>query len=353
MTLNEKYKAVRLISPQSLTANTVGTDIDCEVYNDDAMVVLTLGALSGSDLTVDVSIIGERNRGTNHAEAIKATAEFTVVNKNLMSVAAIAATGTITIVDFSELSGKTVTVDGQVLTEGAEFTAAVSNDSTATSLASAINGLENVNASAAANIITIVAAAAGTAGNALTVATNGASTGIVLSGATLAGGAAAVHASITINDKTYVEGSDFNVDSTNALTATAIKTAINADKPTGVDTVVSSGANLFFVAITAGTAANAYVTTSDNAGITTPEATFTGGAAEVVGVTATTLGTFTQATVTDTNTIAAIQCNIFDYESIRAEIVIGGYDTPTAEVSVVALLQSPIGSSTLNSSTLS
>ncbi len=98
-----------------------------------------------------------------------------------------ASTGTYTVVDFTLLAGDTVTVDGNVLTEGVEWTAATSNDATATSLASAIDVLGTVNAAAVTNVVTVTAAATGTAGDSIATLTSD-GTNLTVSGATLSGG---------------------------------------------------------------------------------------------------------------------------------------------------------------------
>jgi len=113
-------------------------------------------------------------------------------NDSVPLVAAIAAEGTYTVVDYTGLTGDTVTVNGTVLTEGVEWTAATSNNATATSLAAAINALAAVNATALGAVVTVVAATPGTAGNAITLVTGGGAD-LTRSGATLAGGEAAVN----------------------------------------------------------------------------------------------------------------------------------------------------------------
>jgi len=127
--------------------------------------------------------------GTSKAMRIK------LLNPNLILKNAIAATGTATIVDYSALSGATVTVGSTVLTEGVEWTAATSNEATATSLAAAIHALANVNAAAVGAVVTVTAATAGIAGNSIGLATNGGSDLTLggLSGGNLSGGADAVH----------------------------------------------------------------------------------------------------------------------------------------------------------------
>src|SRR6185436_4279978 len=104
------------------------------------------------------------------------------------SLTDIAATGEVTVFDYTMLTGAILTVDGIPLTEGIDWTAAVSNDVTADSLASAINALSSVNAAnPPSNLITIVAAVAGSGGNSITLVTSDA-TNLPVSGPTLTGG---------------------------------------------------------------------------------------------------------------------------------------------------------------------
>lgn len=78
--------------------------------------------------------------------ALRMPPNITANEANLLGTPA---TGTITVVDYTALVGKTVTVAGQVLTEGVEWEAAVSNHATALSIAAAINALVEVSASVA------------------------------------------------------------------------------------------------------------------------------------------------------------------------------------------------------------
>lgn len=114
-----------------------------------------------------------------------------MINDSYELDAANAATATATIVDYTSLAGKTVTVNGTVLTEGVNWTAATNNNTTATSLAAAIAALANVGAAAVGAVVTITADTAGTAGNSYTLATNGAAA-LTISGATFTGGEAAL-----------------------------------------------------------------------------------------------------------------------------------------------------------------
>lgn len=100
------------------------------------------------------------------------------------------ASGTIEILDYSLLSGKTFTVAGTTLTEGADFNATTDNDTTAAALATAIDGIATISASANGAVITVIADAPGTGGNSKGLATNADPEAATVSGATLTGGVA-------------------------------------------------------------------------------------------------------------------------------------------------------------------
>lgn len=116
-----------------------------------------------------------------------------VMNINIESTA-VAATGTATVVDYTQLSGDTFTVDttaiggaSNVLTEGVDWTAATDNDTTAASLASAIDAISGVSAAAVGAVVTITADDAGLAGNDIDIA-SGDAVNLTVSGSSLAGG---------------------------------------------------------------------------------------------------------------------------------------------------------------------
>lgn len=119
-------------------------------------------------------------------------------NPTLELEAAIAATQTIEILDYTGLTGGNVVVGGTTLTEGVAWASATSNNQTASNLAAAINNLASVNAQAVGAVVTITAATPGAAGNAITVTSNGGAD-IDVNGATLAGGVDAVRPSLTFD----------------------------------------------------------------------------------------------------------------------------------------------------------
>lgn len=123
---------------------------------------------------------------TAQFQAITGSGPWTVELQT--AATAVAATGTYTVVDYTLLTGATATVAGTVLTEGVDWTASVSNASTATSLASAIDALATVGAAAVGAVITVTATTAGVAGNSIGTLTSDA-VNLTVGAATLTGGA--------------------------------------------------------------------------------------------------------------------------------------------------------------------
>lgn len=101
------------------------------------------------------------------------------------------ATGTITVDDYASLSGAVVTVNGVDLTEGAEWTAAVDDETTAASIAAAITTATATTlctaAAVATDVVTLTSNAKSTAANSITLATSDA-VRLLKSAATLLGG---------------------------------------------------------------------------------------------------------------------------------------------------------------------
>lgn len=162
---------------------TFASNVTGVSHNGDT-ITYTIGAVAGSEVVSGTSaaLSVQISNGVSTATQIKAAIDAT-------SNIAAKASGTVTIVDYSALAGVVVTVAGHALTEGVDWTAATDNNTTADSLAAAIDALAEVSAAnPAAAAITVLAASVGTAGNAITIAKTGGGANITLSGATLANG---------------------------------------------------------------------------------------------------------------------------------------------------------------------
>lgn len=115
----------------------------------------------GSDMNVDVGFTGTPDKIHDGidltlwlASALAGTWDFNSTTH--------AKQGVSTVIDYSALAGVTVTIQGTnitntVLTEGVDWTAGTSNEVTATDLASAIDGVDGVSASANGAIIIVIA----------------------------------------------------------------------------------------------------------------------------------------------------------------------------------------------------
>lgn len=202
--------------------------------------------------------------GADYAEATVTVVDYT---KAILA----AATGTITIVDYTQLAGVAVTVGGETFTEGVDWTAAVSNDATATSLALAIDG-GTQGASAVSAVVTVTAGTSGAAGNAIALSSTDV-VNLTLSGATLTGGQD--NLTINVDGNALVQGTDFTAETSNAVTATNIAAAIDA--LSGIN-AVADGVIVTIADDARGTAGNARtLTTSSTAAATVSGATFSGG----------------------------------------------------------------------------
>ncbi len=113
-----------------------------------------------------------------------------------------AATGTITIDDFSLLADDTITINGVNFVEGVNFNAGGTNIQAATDLLLAITteADPDYTATRASDVITITAAAAGSAGNSITLSYTDSGSGVAvsLSEATLSGGTDGLDADKTL-----------------------------------------------------------------------------------------------------------------------------------------------------------
>jgi hypothetical protein len=60
-TIEQRYKAIQLLAPAALTedvAASTSNDVDVEIYDNDAMAILNIGACTGTTVTGDITIIG-------------------------------------------------------------------------------------------------------------------------------------------------------------------------------------------------------------------------------------------------------------------------------------------------------
>lgn len=226
------------------------------------------------------------------------------------SYGATAARGSATVSGFGSLAGATLTVNGVVLTEGMEWTAAVSNDATATSLANAITtATATTLATGSANgaVVTITANTAGAAGNSISLASSD-GTHLPVSGVFLTGGADGVNGDsitiqyvdtsaaatgtatvvdytklsdvvFTINGVKLTEGIDWTAATNNNTTAASLASAISTATASTLCTASAVATNVVTItANTAGVPGN-YISlnTSDTVDLTLSGSHLTGG----------------------------------------------------------------------------
>lgn len=243
--------------------------------------------------------------------------------------AGVKASGTVTVVDYLKAiltaatgaitygapdNGDTVIVNGVTLTKVAAAPGA-GEFSNIAELEALVEAVTDVNSSENGTVVSITAATAGAAGNAITLALGGGNTGtMAISGATLTGGYD--NLTVTVNGTALVQGTDFTAETSNDVTATNL--AVAAAALANV-TAAAVGAVVTITADDEGTTANAYnLLTSSTAAATVSAATLAGGVdGDTIDVNGTVLtcvasgagaGEFTSAATLATlvNAIAAI-----------------------------------------------
>ncbi len=193
-------------APTLLTATADADSIVLDWTNNDTYSLLVLERKTTDQYTVLTTPAGdaETYNDTTAVQGITYTYKirglkngyptpYSNEDSDVVPIAPIAATGTITVVDYTQVIGDTVTIAGQAFTEGAldEFgwEASTSNTVTADSIASAVAGRVGLNSpiTITDNVVNLVAGTPGEAGNAITLVTSDA-VNLVISGPHLTGG---------------------------------------------------------------------------------------------------------------------------------------------------------------------
>jgi len=160
------------------------------------------------------------------------------------------------------LNEGTVTIGTTDLVQGTDFTAGTDEDTTATSLAAAINGISGLGASAVGAVISIEADAVGVASNLAMSATwdNINVPGLTLSGSALEGGVD--QGTFTFGTTVLTQGTDFTAATGNTATADSLKDAITAISGFTATINAEDDTQIDIVADAEGTAGNASMSTN-------------------------------------------------------------------------------------------
>ncbi len=216
-------------------------------------------SVTNQTFDANVQTIDRMSIQVNATDATPDAVEFVAADVD----PSVAASATITVVDYTDLAGAVLTVNGTALTEGADWTAAVDNDTTAASLELAVEAVTGVSSSAAANVITAVWTTAGTVGNTKTLATSDA-VSLTISGAFFAGGEdnsyiTAVAHGFTTGLKIPLTGTNLP-GGTSATNYWAI--VIDEDTLRLASSLSNANAGTFVIITSAGTTADAALTPS-------------------------------------------------------------------------------------------
>lgn len=264
--------------------------------------------ITGKNTDIDTAAEDLIDNGANFNWPTQAKA-LQIVSTSAKDIGGRVASGTLTVVDYthmlgaknsatvtftnalSTINGETITVNGDDLAEDVLWHNGNSLGTTAINFAAAVNAMENgetFSATAEGPVVTIQYDTNGDSIGALTLATSNIN-GIILSSATLTGGEDLL--TLTVNGRTFVAGTNFTPATSNADTAAAIVTMLNANGALANDLIAtSSGRTITLTALTAGTAGNSITTSSnDSDSLTAAAATLTRGKANVGGVSTITL----------------------------------------------------------------
>ncbi len=251
----------------------------------------------GTDvLTEGVDFTAETNNNTtatNLAAAIDALTDYSAAAVGAVVTVTVVATGTagnslalsssdndIGVVAFSGgRAATTLTVAGHALVADSDFNAVTDNATTAENIKVAVHALAEVNATRSGAIVTVTAAAKGSAGNSLGLVTSNVG-GATVSGATLTGGQTGL--TLTLDETEYVEGTDFTAATSNSALATALATllgGVSGYDAAAVGAVVTITADLI---ADGGDDGNVVLLTSKISAATVSGATLTGGQSKAI-----------------------------------------------------------------------
>jgi hypothetical protein len=269
-------------------ANNIGCHmiIDMTVISSEGTVSLDSGESDKAEGTIQLA-------SAQALVAANATIQFNTALANVFSTGTITcasavantfSTGTVTCA--TAVQGNTVTINGLVYTavdgspaDFTEFSVDTGNNETATSLATAVNGdarsgtLGDVSASPSSAVVTLTSDQAGTAGDAVTLVSSGAT--LAVSGATFSGGVNVDTA--TVNGLLYTavagvksDNTEFSIDTGDDETATDLADSITNDSRSGTlgdQTATSSTDTVTITTDVDGVAGDA-VTLASNDGVT-------------------------------------------------------------------------------------
>lgn len=167
---------------------------------------------------------------SSHAavDGTPSTGSFSIVTNGSLSQAI--ASGSLTVLSTSGLSGTIINVGPYQLRAGSDFVVGASTNATATNLAAAINAIAALPITASAlvgdNVVSLVSDNPGTVGNGYSIASSAPSK-VLASGAALTGGRNA--AVVSIAGASLTAGRDFIVSDVSSNTAKALAYAINTN----------------------------------------------------------------------------------------------------------------------------
>ncbi len=270
----------------------------------------TFAASTFTDGTVSTGSVTVVSTAPLHG--LPGTDTLTVVSGKNGSLAAAKATDTLTVASntVSALNGSSFTLNGKKIFFNQDYFIGVSSQSTATSMANAVNAVTNFSATASFGVVTITCAGVGTACNSYTLVSS-TPAAVSVGSAKFTGGLDAVN--FTLNGLILRNGTDWFTGNSSTITAASIATAA-----TGNGFTAATSSNVVTISCaSSGTFCNTYTLTSSSAAaLLAGAAKFSGGINNAVlsfkGIALTEGTDFTAATssaVTANNIATAINAN--------------------------------------------
>lgn len=281
-----------------LNANGIDSFAAQVVYSSVTPTAVTF--TDGSPSTGSITVASYTGLNPAYATDTLTVATYTALGK-------VRATNTLTVgtTQFATLHNACVNVYGVNVCNPNDWKIGTTTTTIASSIATAIDTLPNVSATASHGVVTITVDQYGTAGNRYTLSSSTPSA--LVAGSTVSFSGGQESASFTIRGLTYYADKDWTVGANNNATALNISSFINTNQARIGVTASTSSAVVTLTSKTVGVAGNAYTLVSSlNTALTLGAAAFTGGVdAGYVQIAGTTLTAGTDWTASASVTVTA------------------------------------------------
>lgn len=282
----KKFAAAVAIGFSTLLALAAPAAADSALTYSSSVVNGVLAATQSVDLDLNRYRVDDLSVQLVYSSASPNTVTFTdghtstgnITISSLSGLTTAYATGSITVISTTGLSGMTLTVNGNTLKEGGAWFTKATTHLTAVDIARALNkdyaDIVRSTVTPTGSVVYSTATNYGMAGNSITLTTS-ISGKVSVSGANLTGGRD--HAVLTLAGIRFTANSTFAVASTSSGTATNLASAINNSGLGDMVRAAAASNIVYATSTTAGYAANYAMVSSTPAALTVSAANMSGG----------------------------------------------------------------------------